>query len=384
MADPKSAAAKTAHPEKVAPVRPSRRSARHEKAVNIALQGGGAHGAFTWGVLDRLFEDDRIWIEAISGTSAGAMNAVVAAQGMYEGGAEGARQALNTFWGEVSDAARTSPIRRAFPALLSGEWSLKSSPSYLFFDLLTRLISPYEVNPFDINPLRDLVGRLIDFDRVRCCQDMHIFISATNVETGRVRIFERDEIGLDAVMASACLPTLFKAVEIDGVPYWDGGFMGNPPLHPFFDVSPSNDIVIVQINPVFRPGAPTTAHDIQNRLNEITFNSSLLHELRAIDFVTRLLDAGRLDADQYKKMNLHIIQSRKRMRDLDASSKLNAEWDFLRHLFAIGRDAADSWLNDHFDDLGNRSSVDIRQMFTGIASLPDAAPSTTASGKGTS
>ncbi|MEM9196816.1 MAG: patatin-like phospholipase family protein [Pseudomonadota bacterium] len=349
----------------------TRRTKRH-KGVNLALQGGGAHGAFTWGVLDKLFEDDRIWIEAISGTSAGAMNAVVAAQGMYEGGAEGARARLHEFWRAVSDAGKTSPIRRSPAAKATGDWSLSGSLSYLWFDMLTRVFSPYQLNPFAVNPLRDLVAKLVDFRKVHACTDMAVFLAATNVETGRVRIFERDEIELETVMASACLPQLFQAVEIDGEPYWDGGFMGNPPLFPFYHGSPSDDIVIVQINPVFRKGAPARAVDIQNRVNEITFNSALLHELRAIDFVSRLLDAGKLDRSEYKCMNMHIIQSRKRMRELDATSKLNAEWPFLTHLFEIGRDAAGKWLETHFDDLGQRSTVDIRQMFQGKAALPAA------------
>lgn len=348
----------------------SRRTARHEKAVNIALQGGGAHGAFTWGVLDKLFEDDRIWIEAISGTSAGAMNAVVAAQGMYEDGAEGARRRLAAFWKTVSDSARASPVRRSPFDRLVGTWSLRNAPGYVLFDLLSRLASPYDFNPFDLNPLRDLVADHVDFEKVRACRDMGVFVAATNVETGRVRVFERDEIGLDAVMASACLPFLFKAVEIDGAPYWDGGYMGNPPLFPFFHGSPSRDIVIVQINPVFRPGVPRTASDIQNRLNEITFNASLLHELRAIDFVTRLLDRGALDPDEYSRMNVHVIQSRKRMRALDATSKLNAEWRFLRHLFEIGRKTAGDWLDCCYEDLGHRSTVDLREMFQGVSVLP--------------
>jgi len=265
----------------------------------------------------------------------------------------------------VSDGARGSPIRRSAAAKATGDWSLKMSPTYLFFDIFTRMVSPYQFNPFDLNPLRDLVGSTVDFDKVRGCGDMAIHIAATNVQTGRVRVFDRHEIGLDTVMASACLPSLYRAVEIEGVPYWDGGFMGNPPLFPFFRGSPSNDIVIVQINPVFRPGTPTTAQDIQNRLNEITFNSALLHELRAIDFVTRLIDAGKLDPSEYKRMHIHIVQSRKRMRALDATSKMNAEWRFLLHLFEIGRNAAGRWLEAHFDDLGQRSSADVRAMFQG-------------------
>ena len=354
----------------ISQARSSRRGARHEKSVNIALQGGGAHGAFTWGVLDKLFEDDRLWIEAISGTSAGAMNAVVAAQGMHEDGAAGARRRLHEFWHATSCAARASPIQRSPYAHLTGSWSLGTSPGYIFFDLLQRIASPYDLNPLDLNPLRDLVGRLVDFAKVRACAELEMFVAATNVETGRARIFQRDEITLDVVMASACLPYLHKAVEIEGVPYWDGGFMGNPPLFPFFYNSPSNDIVIVQINPIVRPGTPRSAHEILNRINEITFNSALLHELRAVDFVRRLIENGKLGPDEYRRMNIHVIEARKQMRPLDASSKLNAEWAFLRHLFGIGRVAASRWLRRHYDDLGQRSTVDIRQMFQGFGALP--------------
>jgi NTE family protein len=341
----------------------SLRDKRGKKPINLALQGGGAHGAFTWGVLDKLFEDDRVWIEALSGTSAGAMNAVVAAHGMYENGAVGAREALHGFWRAVSDASRASPIRRSPLAQLTGEWSLKNAPGFVFFDFLSRIVSPYELNPLDINPLRDLVGLHVDFEKVRGCVDMGVFIAATNVETGRVRVFHRDEVDLDVAMASACLPTIFKAVEIDGGFYWDGGFMGNPPLFPFFERCESDDIVIVQINPVFRPGAPTNARDIQNRLNEITFNSALQHELRAINFVTRMLDEGHLDPAQYRRMHMHVIHARKRMRPLDATSKLNAEWRFLTYLRDIGRDTAERWLARNYDSLGRESTVDIRRMF---------------------
>ncbi|MEM9098551.1 MAG: patatin-like phospholipase family protein [Pseudomonadota bacterium] len=351
--------------------KPPRRKSRKQKGVNIALQGGGAHGAFTWGVLDKLFEDDRIWIEAISGTSAGAMNAVVAAHGMFEGGAEGARAHLHQFWKATSDASRLSPIHRSIWAQLVGSWSLDTSPSYLFFDMMQQVVSPYDMNPLDFNPLRDLVEDLVDFDKVRRCGDMGIYISATNVETGRVRVFERDEITLDAVMASACLPELFKAVEIDGQPYWDGGYMGNPPLFPFFHGSPSNDIVIVQINPVLREGTPKSAQDIRNRASEITFNSALLHELRAIDFVRRLITNGKIEEDEYQWMHIHMIEARKKMRPLEASSKLNAEWKFLLHLFEIGRDAADRWLKANYDAIGEKSTVNIRKMFDGVGILPD-------------
>ncbi len=349
---------------------PARRN-KHHKRVNIALQGGGAHGAFTWGVLDRFFEDDRIWIDRISGTSAGAMNTVVASHGMYDGGAEGARDKLLEFWSAVSGAARFSPLQRPMWARAMGNWSLESSPGFLALSLMQRLASPYDLNPFDFDPLRDILARIVDFNKVRDCKDMGVFLSATNVETGRLRIFARDEIDLDVTMASACLPSMFKAVEIDGAPYWDGGFIGNPPLTPFFNSSCTNDIIIVQINPVVRQGTPRTASDIQNRMNEITFNASLLHELRSIYMLQRLVDAGQLDSKAYRKLNIHVVSADMRMAHLDASSKLNAEWEFLRHLFEIGRATATAWLTENFDLLGTRSSFDLHELFAHLDLFPE-------------
>lgn len=344
---------------------PPRRRGARRKAVNIALQGGGSHGAFTWGVLDKLLEDDRLQVRAISGTSAGAMNAVVAAQGMHENGPEGARANLERFWRAVSDAGRASPIRRSVWAQMTGDWSLDHSPGYLMFNALSGMLSPYDLNVFDYNPLRDLVDEMVDFDKVRASGDVEIFIAATTVETGRVRIFNRDELTLDTIMASACLPHMFKAVKIGRHHYWDGGYMGNPPLFPFFSGSPTNDIVIVQINPIYRAEEPQSAHEIESRINEITFNSALMHELRAIDFVTRMLEEGKLDPKSYKRMNMHMIEARKKMRPLGASSKVNSEWAFLQHLFKIGRDAAGLWLRRNYDDIGKRSTIDLRSMFQG-------------------
>ena len=335
------------------------------KPVNLALQGGGAHGAFTWGVLDRLLEDERLEIEAISGTSAGAMNAVAVAEGMVTGGPEEARACLERFWRGVSEAGRHSLLRRTPLDVFMGNWNLDTSPVYLLLDLLGRVASPYEFNPLNLNPLRDLIEELVDFERVRACRHMQVFVSATNVETGRVKLFERHELSADVVMASACLPLLFQAVEIDGVPYWDGGYMGNPALFPFFDASRSDDVIIVQINPVFRQGAPRSAREIVNRMNEITFNSSLLREFRAIDFVTRLLEEGKLDRESYKQVLVHRISAEEHINPLGASSKMNAEWAFLRHLFDIGRDAAGAWLEENFRHLGKRSTLDLRAMYQG-------------------
>ena len=343
----------------------STHAAARRKPVNLALQGGGAHGAFTWGVLDRLLEDDRLEIEAISGTSAGAMNAVVAADGIMRGGAEGARAGLARFWKAVSESAHLSPLRRSPIDVFMGNWSLDTSPTYLFFDLVSRVASPYETNPLNINPLRDLVEQAVDFDLVRSCERMKVFVSATNVETGRVKVFDRHQLTADMVMASACLPLMFQAIEIDGVPYWDGGFMGNPVLFPFFNACTSDDVVIVQINPITRPGVPRSAREILNRMDEISFNSSLLREFRAIDFVGRLLEDGKLDPDRYSHVLVHRIEAEDELKPLGASSKLNAEWAFLTHLFDIGRRAADSWLEQHYDALGRRSTLDIRAMYQG-------------------
>ncbi len=333
------------------------------KKINLALQGGGAHGAFTWGVLDWFLEDSRFELDGITGTSAGAMNAVVLASGLESGGKDGARQRLENFWREVSDEARHSPIQRSPLDVLMGHWSLDYSPSYLYFDVLSRFASPYEFNPLNVNPLRDVVERTVDFDKVHCCSGVKLFIAATNVFTGKIRVFSEKEVTLDAVMASACLPQLYQAVEIDGEPYWDGGYMGNPPLYPLFYDTKTPDVVLIQINPVERREVPKTAREILNRMNEITFNSTLLRELRAIDFVTRLIEEGKLDQQEYTKVNLHRITTDE-LKPLQASSKLNAEWDFLLHLRDVGRQTAKNWLDRHYEDIGERSTLDLRQEFS--------------------
>ena len=341
------------------------------KSVNLALQGGGAHGAFTWGVLDRLLEDGRIRIDAISGTSAGAMNAVALVDGLMRGDEDGARDTLRRFWRAVSEASRLSPIQRGPLDVLTGNWSLDNSPGYLFFDLLHRVASPYDVNPLNMNPLKGILESVVDFELVRSCDVLKVFISATNVETGRVKIFDRHQLTCDMVLASACVPFMFHAVEIDGVPYWDGGYMGNPVLFPFYDATDCDDVVIVQINPIERPGTPRTAREILDRVNEITFNGSLLTELRAIDFVRRLLDEGKLDEDDYRRINVHIIEAQDEFLPLGASSKLNAEWEFMLHLFEIGRERASVWIETCFDEIGERSTVDTRGLFLGSGATHD-------------
>ena len=343
----------------------SNKPRRAPKRFNLALQGGGSHGAFTWGVLDRILEDDGLEIDSISGASAGAMNAVVVAHGMTTGGRAEARARLREFWTRIGAAAKASPLQRGPLGKWLGDWSLDDSPIYVWFDMMTRVASPYDLNPAGINPLRDIVSELVDFDAVRGCSEVGVHISATNVETGRVQVFDKEELTVEHVLASACLPTLFRAIEINGVPYWDGGYMGNPPLFPLFDHADSDDVIIVQINPMLRKGAPRKARDILNRLNEITFNASLMRELRAIDFVTRMLDAGRLDDTGYRRVLVHMIGDEMALSDFGASSKMNAEAAFLDVLFEKGREAADEWLTRNRRHLGRKSSVNLRQLFSG-------------------
>ena len=335
------------------------------KRVNFALQGGGAHGAFTWGVLDRVLEDGRVDISAISGTSAGAMNAVALADGYTANGADGAREKLERLWLAMSDAARLSPVQRAPIDVLMGNWSLDRSWGYHLMDATSRMFSPYQLNPMNLNPLKDVLESSIDFDCVQHCESIRLFISATNVETGRVKVFDSRQLTAEMVMASACLPFMFQAVIIDGVPYWDGGYMGNPALFPFHQGSDTADIIVVQINPIERRGVPRTAQEIQNRLSEISFNSSLLKELRAIDFVARLIEAGKLDETHYRKERIHLIENQNALKPLGVSSKINAEWAFLIHLRDLGRETATAWLDRHFDDLGKRGTADLRGLFQG-------------------
>lgn len=330
------------------------------KPINLALQGGGAHGAFTWGVLDRFLADGRLRIDAISGTSAGAMNAAVIADGLIAGGKEEARRGLKRFWRAVSARSRSSPIQRSIPDVFWGNWSLDLSPSYLAFDVMSRFASPYTLNPLNINPLRDVVAEQVDFDRVASCDQIKLFVAATNVRSGKIKVFSGADVTLDAVMASACLPQIFQAVEIDGEAYWDGGFMGNPPLYPLFYETATADTILVQINPIERPEIPRTARDIVNRINEITFNSTLLRELRAIEFVTRLIAEGRLDAGDYMRVRMHRIHGDAELAALSASSKVNAEWAFFKHLRDIGRRAAADWLDAHYEAIGEHATLDLR------------------------
>ncbi|MXN77731.1 patatin-like phospholipase family protein [Burkholderia sp. 4701] len=334
------------------------------KPIALALQGGGMHGAFTWGVLDRLLEDGRLAIEGVSATSAGAMNAAVLAHGLRKGGHAAAREALHDFWRAVSESAEQyNPLR--WTPWLKGTHSfgLDYSPLYAFADMVLRLFSPYQFNPHNLNPLRDVLERHVDFDGLRKECPICLYLCATNVETGKIRIFSGDDVCADAVLASACVPTLFQAITIDGQHYWDGGYMGNPAIYPLIYHCNTQDVVIVHINPLVRPGVPTTAAEILNRINEISFNSSLMREMRAIAFVTELIQQGKVDRHEMKEMLIHSIRSDEAMCALSVSSKYNADWAFLCGLRDNGRREADAWLAENYGNIGQRSSIDIRKEF---------------------
>ena len=350
-----------------------------KKRINLALQGGGAHGAFSWGVIDDLLSDGRIEIEGITGTSAGAVNAVILADGLLRGGPEEARKRLAEFWRAASRDGDMSKLNRVIADRLFSLIPIASSPMQTWFDAMSHYLSPYDLNPLNINPLKDLIVRMVDFEAVRK-SNIQLFIAATNVHTGRLRIFSRDTINADAVMASAALPYVFRAVEIDGVPYWDGGYTANPPIFPFFRTTQTEDVLVVQINPVVRATTPTSAQEIVNRVNEITFNSSLVAEYRAIEFVQRLIDQGRLPRGtgpgEYRRINVHRVDLGFIGKKLTPASRLNTDFDFFEMLHRAGRRAARRFLDAHFDDIGVRSTIDLHAEMRaeGSEQLPGPAP----------
>ncbi len=332
--------------------------------VDFALQGGGAHGAFTWGVLDRLLEEPWLRIDGISGTSAGAMNAAVLVDGYAGNGAEGARAALEDFWRRVSHAALLSPLRRTPLDVVLGRWTLDHSPVFVAMDLMARLFSPYDLSPGGANPLRDILAEAVDFHRLAQAS-IKLFVTATNVRTGRGRVFRNREITPDVLLASACLPTLFQAIEIDGEGYWDGGYSGNPTITPLVRECQSKDTILVQINPVERPKSPRSARDILNRLNEVSFNAVLLKELRMIALLRQVAHPDNSESRKWADMRIHRIAS-DMMVELGYSSKLNAEWGFLCMLRDEGRRTGDAFLSVHGDDLGRRSTLDLDELLEGV------------------
>ena len=332
-----------------------------EKTIILALQGGGSHGAFTWGVLDRILEDDRIGFDGVTATSAGGVNAVVLADGLALNGREGARERLRNFWKKMSEVASTSFIAPSIFDQVNPNFGLDQTPNYVFIDTLSRILSPYQINPFDINPLRDTVNAEVNFDRVRKQKVIKLFLSATNVRTGKVKVFAREELTVEHVLASACLPFMMRAPEIDGDGYWDGGFMGNPAIFPVIYGCTSPDVILVHLTPTERPELPTNSRAIINRMQEISFNSSLMREMRAIAFVTQMIDEGKITGG--KRMYMHLIEAEDIIRDLAGSSKMNGTWKFLMHLFEIGREHADKWLAENYDSIGEKGTVDLQARY---------------------
>lgn len=346
---------------------------KEQKSINLALQGGGSHGAYTWGILDYLLEDGRVDFEGISATSAGAMNAAALAYGKTSGGPEKARETLETFWREISLSGQVfSPVKRTPFELGSGlnpfmpNWSLANSPAFSFFENFTHALSPYQFNPLNLNPLKDVIEKTIDFDTVHACNCIKLFITATDLKKGTAKVFENQEIDIDVLLASAALPFLFQAVEIKDNFYWDGGYMGNPSLWPLFYNAQSRDILMVHVNPITRDEVPKESYTIENRMNEITFNASLLKELRAIDFVKKLINEDMLKdeyKDQYKDILFHAIRADEVMCDLSIASKFDTDWNFLKYLRDLGRNQAKLWLVAHFSDINKKSSVDIQKDY---------------------
>jgi NTE family protein len=350
-------------------MQPPRRPRAPPVPIELALQGGGAHGAFTWGVLDRLLEEPSIEFAGVSGTSAGAMNAVVLASGLCSGGREGARQALRAFWKRVSEAGHGGSHGMELMHAVLGNWSFALSPFQMYMEAVGKMLSPYQVNPLNLNPLRRILVESVDFERLRAPDAPRVYVAATNVRTGRTRRFTGESLSVEAVLASACLPMLFQAVEIDGEPYWDGGYTANPAVMPLVERCAAADLVVIQINPLDSPALPTRAADISDRINEISFNSSLLQEMRTLALLQKLLHDRHTDGQppqdalfaRIGQLRTHRIHGDAALAELGARSKLRTGASFLERLFEIGRDAADAWLSYHRRDLGRRSSLDLSE-----------------------
>jgi NTE family protein len=338
------------------------------KRINLALQGGGAYGAFTWGVLDHLLEDGRLSLEGISGTSAGAVNAVMVADGLRRGGAQEARKRLDDFWNAASFGGDLPPLQKAVVNRLFSLLPFDDGPTFDWLTAWSRYLSPYDVNPLNINPLKDLIERFVDFEGLRS-DTRPLFIAATNVQTGKLRVFTREKMSAEAVMASACLPAIFRAVEIDGVPYWDGGYLGNPVLFPFFRATETEDVLIVQINPLERKTLPRSTREIVARANEITFNASLQSELRAIEFVQRLIELGRLPhgigPNQYRYIRVHRIVLEGLGERFSSAERLRNDSKSFDLLRKLGQRAARRFLDSHYEDIGVRSSLDLKSELAG-------------------
>lgn len=332
-----------------------------KKRISLALQGGGAHGAFTWGVLDRILEEDRIEIEGLSGTSAGAMNAVACCQGLITNGNKGARKVLREFWETIGAAGDKGQLKPGPIDKMMGLYTMYNTPAYMMFDNMIKMMSPYQFNPMDKDPLRDTIEKVFDFDILRKEALHKVFLCATHVCDGKIRVFSNPELSPEALLASGCLPLIHKAVEVEGEFYWDGGFVGNPAIYPLIYDCQASDVVVVQLNPTHRAEIPHDVRGISDRLNEISNNMSLMRELRNIHFISDLIDKGDLDKKKYKRVHMHCIKNEAIFAKLGFSSKLNSTSEFLNHLFEAGRAAGAEWLHENFDSIGVKSTLDFSE-----------------------
>ncbi|MDY6993078.1 MAG: patatin-like phospholipase family protein [Pseudomonadota bacterium] len=342
---------------------PERYQPPQKKSLSLALQGGGSHGAFTWGVLDRLLEDQRIEIEAFVGTSSGAINATVAAYGLEVADAHTARQLLSEFWHSLAQLGKMSPLQPSWLDQLFSRGNMDYSPTWVLYDYFCRLFSPYQLNPINLNFIKKILSGIVDFSYLHQAKKVKLFVCATNVLNARLKIFEQQEVTPEAVMASACLPFLFQAVEIDGHHYWDGGYLGNPPIFPLIYKTQSPDILVVQVNPINITEVPQSAQAILDRINTLSFNSSLMREMRVIHFISSLITQEHLDEHKYKYPYIHTIDAEAELAEFSFSSKMNVDVNFLEYLFEMGRHKADTFINTHFDKIGNESSTDIMAKF---------------------
>ncbi|MEN8236038.1 MAG: patatin-like phospholipase family protein [Pseudomonadota bacterium] len=333
------------------------------KSIALALQGGGSHGAFTWGVLDALLEDGRIDIEGVSGTSAGGMNGAALMQGLVKGGKTQARKELKHFWEGMHDTAALNPFHSSLFTGLTGTHNLGHSPFYQAMTLVRHTFSPYEFNPLNMNILKDFIDEFFDFSMLRDMRKVKLFLCATHLETGKLKIFKGRDLSKKALLASACLPFIFQAIEIKGQHYWDGGYIGNPAMFPLAYNCATRDILVVQLTRGRRNKLPKTAEEIYNRHREITYNSSLVREMRVLNFISKLVDRGSVTDKSIKSMHIHVIRNREVFRDLDLSSAMNTDWGFLLHLFETGRATAKDWLQSHFDDVGVRTTANLEEDF---------------------
>ncbi len=333
-----------------------------KKRLGIAIQGGGAHGAFTWGMLEKFLELPDLEIVGVVGTSAGAMNASALAYGLNVGGPEKAKEVLATFWKRISQKSKYSMLQPSILDLMMHKGDMDFSPGYNFFSIMTHIMSPYQLNPLNINPLKDVIEETIDFDLLKKASKTKLFLCATNVLTCKPKVFMGEELSADACMASACLPFMFKAVEINYNAYWDGGYMGNPPIFPLIKNTDVDDILILKINPIKIKEIPKTAKDIEDRINEISFNASLMSEMKMIHFINTLLDKG-VNLEGCRKIRFHAVSADEALEDLSISSKLNATWDFLQYLHDVGKRYATEWIEENYESVGVKDSIDVAKVF---------------------